>query len=83
MSCAGAFPCQTELLHRPQMGPWALWDGCSFGHWGCALAAWSCVVQVTKPGCDSANALELGFLFILFMPEVFCKSITWPRAENW
>lgn len=47
------------------------------------LTAWSCVVQVTKPGSDSANALELGFLFILLMPEVLCKGITWPRAENW
>lgn len=69
-------------------GTWALWGGCSFGHWGCASAApWaltplSSVVPVPKPGSDSANSWELGFLFRA-MAEVFCRSITWPRAENW
>lgn len=70
IKCVGAFSCQTELLDRAQMGHWA-------------LTALSCVVPVTEPGSDSANASELGFLFRA-VPEVFCKSITWPRAEgNW
>lgn len=47
-----------------------------------ALTPLSSVVPVPKPGSDSANSWELGFLFRA-MAEVFCRSITWPRAENW